>query len=98
MKVEQLYMRLAKAIEEAPEIPPCQVTDPEAWFPNMAEGASSEVSVAKKLCKTCPVVQECAEYAIAAFEPYGIWGGLAPKERQRIRGLGKGRPSLLKNK
>lgn len=92
MKPEQLYLVLAKAIDEADEIPPCQVTDPEAWFPNMQEGASSELAVAKKLCKACPVVNECATYAIAAGEEYGVWGGLTPRERQRLRGASRGRP------
>lgn len=97
MKVEQLYLELARAIEEAPEIPPCQVTDPEAWFPNMAEGASGEVATAKKLCQSCPVINECAAYAIAAYEPYGIWGGLGPRERVQLRNGTKGRPVKFSN-
>ncbi|MCX6461543.1 MAG: WhiB family transcriptional regulator [Actinobacteria bacterium] len=29
---------------------------------------------AKTICLTCPVRVECAEYAIRAREPYGVWG------------------------
>jgi len=49
---------------------------------------------AKKLCESCPVITECAEYAINAMEPYGVWGGLSPRERVAVRGLGRGRPKL----
>ncbi|MHA6797847.1 WhiB family transcriptional regulator [Bounagaea algeriensis] len=40
---------------------------------------------AKAVCATCPVQSWCLEHAVAAAEPYGIWGGLATRER----GVGK---------
>jgi hypothetical protein len=30
------------------------------------------------------VRSECADYAIRAREPYGVWGGLTEEERERI--------------
>lgn len=90
MKPEQLYLTLAKAIAEADENPPCQTTDPEAWFGDHGDWATTRA--AKKLCATCPVINECATYAIAAFESHGIWGGLTAKERQQIRAGKRGRP------
>jgi WhiB family redox-sensing transcriptional regulator len=31
---------------------------------------------AVELCKVCPVAAECAAYAAAQNEQYGIWGGI----------------------
>lgn len=36
---------------------------------------------AKKVCAQCPVLQRCRDYAVAAGEPYGVWGGLSAPER-----------------
>lgn len=89
--MNRLYEALAKAIDAAPVIPPCQVTDPEIWFPESG-GENFQFRMAKKFCSQCPVQKECAEYAISEPDLLGIWGGLTVKDRQRIRGLGKGRP------
>lgn len=35
---------------------------------------------AKSLCGRCPVIRECREHALAAGEPYGIWGGMSERE------------------
>lgn len=85
MKIDRLYEALGKAIEQAPVIPPCMNSDPEAWFPNQAQSASGEIRNAKRLCQRCPVVKECATYAIAHPDLQGIWGGLTPRERVKIR-------------
>lgn len=37
---------------------------------------------AKALCATCAVRTECLQHALAVAEPYGVWGGLTPEERQ----------------
>ena len=39
---------------------------------------------AKSVCATCSVRLECADYAIRAREPYGVWGGLTEEERECI--------------
>jgi WhiB family transcriptional regulator, redox-sensing transcriptional regulator len=38
---------------------------------------------AKAICRECPVVQECREYALMVREPHGIWGGLNEYERRQ---------------
>lgn len=40
--------------------------------------------VAKGICLACPVRIDCADYAIRAREPYGVWGGLTEAEREAI--------------
>ena len=44
---------------------------------------------AKAICARCPVIRECAAYAIAAGERFGVWGGLSERERLAFR-LGPG--------
>lgn len=35
------------------------------------------------VCHTCPVESDCLEYALASDEPFGVWGGMGPRERTR---------------
>jgi WhiB family redox-sensing transcriptional regulator len=37
--------------------------------------------LAKAVCAHCPVMIECARYALARPEVYGVWGGMSPRER-----------------
>lgn len=50
---------------------------PEAWDEGNIES--------KQLCKGCPVMSECLSYALKNNEKYGIWGGMTPKERRKLR-------------
>lgn len=43
---------------------------------------------AKALCQVCPVRAECAAHALAAREPYGVWGGFTETERIRLLAAG----------
>ncbi len=61
-----------------------QVGDPDMFYGNGGESART----AKKVCAACPVRAECLAYALAhegTQHAYGIWGGLAPKERRRYK-------------
>lgn len=40
---------------------------------------------ARALCDACPVRLECLTYAIHSGETWGMWGGLTPKQRRRVR-------------
>jgi WhiB family redox-sensing transcriptional regulator len=59
----------------------CAQADPEAWYP---EQGGSTVP-AKRICLACPVAAECLAYALAHQERFGVWGGLSPRERQRLQ-------------
>lgn len=37
-----------------------------------------------RICNSCPVKQECLDYALDFPEPFGIWGGLTRPERATI--------------
>jgi WhiB family redox-sensing transcriptional regulator len=40
---------------------------------------------AKAICATCPIIDECREYAIDNhYETYGVWGGTTRLERKQI--------------
>jgi WhiB family transcriptional regulator, redox-sensing transcriptional regulator len=44
-----------------------------------------KVQAAKAICATCPIKPECAERAIRLRESDGIWGGMTPRERRRVK-------------
>ena len=72
----------------------CRTVDPDLWYPEN----SSPAWEAKRLCRNCPVVTQCLEYALDNKEMFGIWGGLSPRERQRIRrDMGTVRPYNHRN-
>lgn len=39
---------------------------------------------AKAICRGCQVVATCAAFALSTREPYGVWGGLTPAERELL--------------
>lgn len=59
----------------------CAGTDPELWFPN--QGAPD--AQAKAICDSCPVRQQCLDYALRWDIQFGMWGGLSTRERRRLR-------------
>lgn len=63
----------------------CTVADPELFFPTTYGGTNrSTVMAAKALCDRCPLKDDCLDWALAAREEFGIWGGATPIERHRI--------------
>lgn len=38
-------------------------------------------NTAEEMCAGCDVYDKCKAYAIAAKEPFGIWGGTRPQDR-----------------
>jgi WhiB family redox-sensing transcriptional regulator len=49
---------------------PCQA-QPELFF--AVHGRA--LDLAKELCATCPVREECLSAALQRGEPHGVWGG-----------------------
>ncbi len=39
---------------------------------------------AKEICRECPVLNECREYALEIREPHGVWGGMSENERRAL--------------
>ena len=65
----------------------CLHADTEMWFPlpGQAEVAFSALS----LCRQCPVLMACREYAVQTRQTDGVWGGTTETDRKRLR---RGRP------
>lgn len=59
----------------------CAQTDPESFFPD--KGGTTQP--AKKICLTCPVRQQCLDYALDHDERWGVWGGYSERERRRLK-------------
>ena len=36
---------------------------------------------AREVCRSCPVIEPCLDYALAVPERHGVWGGRTPLER-----------------
>ena len=51
------------------------------FFPGKGESHRD----AQRVCATCPVRQECLEYALANGIKFGIWGGESERGRRAIR-------------
>ncbi|WP_347059660.1 WhiB family transcriptional regulator [Blastococcus sp. HT6-30] len=72
------WRRLAEVLHvEGPA--PCEEGDPDAWWPDRAADP-----LAVRICGGCPAKVECLDYALAADERDGLWGGLTRAERVEV--------------
>ena len=65
----------------------CRGTDTSNFYHPENERGPSRVRRemrAKAVCARCPVVTNCLRWALAAREPYGVWGGLSTEERETM--------------
>ncbi|HSP02449.1 MAG TPA: WhiB family transcriptional regulator [Acidimicrobiales bacterium] len=58
----------------------CRDHPPEVFFPSDGVG----VTIAQRICATCPVREPCLEYALANRIDHGVWGATSERERRRI--------------
>ena len=61
----------------------CAEIDPELFFPK--KGSIYESQVAKRMCRKCPLIEKCLEYALKDPEIKGIWGGTSEQQRYKLR-------------
>ncbi|MFE5402568.1 WhiB family transcriptional regulator [Streptomyces sp. NPDC056580] len=64
----------------------CVGEDPEIFFPLsdlIAPGA--EASLARAICRRCPVITDCRTWALDHGEDDGIWGATTAAQRRAIR-------------
>ena len=54
------------------------------FFP---EGAGPPPNEARLICEGCAVTRECLGHAILAGENWGVWGGMGPRQRRRVRAV-----------
>ena len=60
----------------------CGTEPPEKFFP-----AKGEITAhAKLVCRRCPVIDACRDYALNAPEKlFGVWGGMSEEDRAKLR-------------
>jgi transcription factor WhiB len=64
----------------------CREEDPELFHPiGTSTAALQDTEQARAICRRCPVVADCLDYALNAPVHDGIFGGLTEKERAKIR-------------
>jgi len=69
-----------------PDRAACIGEDPELFFPIGNTGpAVRQIEEAKAVCRTCPVIDKCLEYAIETGQDHGVWGGMSEDERRAIK-------------
>lgn len=62
----------------------CREEDPELFFPLGVSGAAvAQAEEAKRVCRGCPVMDECRAWADANKVTDGVWGGMSEEDRQR---------------
>lgn len=61
----------------------CSEEDPELFFPVGNTGpALLQIEEAKTVCRRCPVMEECRQWALETGQDAGVWGGLSEDERR----------------
>ncbi|MGW1160151.1 WhiB family transcriptional regulator [Streptomyces sp. NPDC002513] len=69
----------------------CKGEDPELFFPVGSTGpALKETAAAKRVCRRCPVVGECLDWALRSGQTAGVWGGTGEKERAELLRTARG--------
>jgi WhiB family redox-sensing transcriptional regulator len=58
----------------------CRGVDPDIFYPVSEE----EAEEARAICRACPVLESCLEWALTNRERDGVWGGATERERRRI--------------
>jgi WhiB family redox-sensing transcriptional regulator len=61
----------------------CRGVDIELFFPESGKGSTARK--AKAVCFQCPVIADCAQWAIADPSLAGVLGGFTERERRAIR-------------
>jgi WhiB family redox-sensing transcriptional regulator len=64
----------------------CREEDPELFFPIGNTGSALlQIEEAKAVCRRCPVMDQCLQWALESGEETGVWGGLSEDERRAMR-------------
>lgn len=79
----------------------CRTTDPEAFFPPdgtrfTGRALLTERARITRLCRGCPVRDQCLAAAVLRGENYGSWGGVAQPDIQILRRLWHDQPPTTK--
>ncbi|MFJ9530475.1 WhiB family transcriptional regulator [Streptomyces cyaneofuscatus] len=63
----------------------CRDEDPDLFFPIGTSGpAIAQAEEAKAVCRRCPVMEACLDWALESGQDHGVWGGTDETDRRRI--------------
>ena len=63
----------------------CREEDPELFFPVGDTGpALLQIEEAKAVCRRCPVMETCLQWAMDTGQDSGVWGGMSEQERRKL--------------
>ena len=65
----------------------CRAHDPELWFHDAETNrdAKTRTAKAKHICGGCDLLELCRDWAIEQRIPFGVFGGMTAKERDKRR-------------
>lgn len=58
----------------------CREADPDLFFSADEEATAAAI----RMCRGCPVADECLDWALDMRVRYGVWGGATERERRRM--------------
>ena len=65
----------------------CRDVDPELFFPIGNTGpALLQIDEAKQVCRRCPAIEACLQWALESGQDAGVWGGMSEDERRASSG------------
>ncbi|MFF4850539.1 WhiB family transcriptional regulator [Streptomyces sp. NPDC001194] len=64
----------------------CREEAPDLFFPIGSSGpALLQIEEAKAVCRRCPVLERCLEWALEGGMDMGVCGGLTEEERRAVK-------------
>ncbi|MET9427910.1 MULTISPECIES: WhiB family transcriptional regulator [unclassified Streptomyces] len=64
----------------------CREEDPDLFFPIGNTGlALLQIEEARTVCRRCPVMEQCLQWALESGQEHGVWGGLSEDERRALK-------------
>lgn len=57
----------------------------ELFFAGTGSHGQLKTEEAKRICRRCPVIEQCLQWALETGQEYGVWGGLSEDEIRNVR-------------
>ena len=61
----------------------CQYADPELFYAVNGKFNTPQIKTAIRICRDCPVINDCLNWACKTGDSFGILGGMTPQQRTR---------------
>jgi hypothetical protein len=89
---DDIYKKQGRSLKKFAHLGNCRGADTTLFYPGRDgevggwnKDDAEKVARAKALCGDCQVQAECLAYALTYDEPFGIWGGLTSRERNKLK-------------